>query len=141
MGEATKDEKWKPSDPDKYPLPVDGVYNLKDKKGILRVANGKIVRVGYYCDDTKYDSTTVNGISCGSTSQAILDKFGKETEVLCRKGGDEIVDPWEHTVRLYLTKKYHVEYYLQQDSVSAFVVFNPEYFKIPKGYIPCSEKF
>lgn len=60
---------------------ADGDYLLSDVK--VQIKNNKVEYIAYVCESDGYDSTELNGISCGGRGDEILNKFGSEVRVLC----------------------------------------------------------
>lgn len=91
---------------------------------LIVLQQGKVVDLQHICLDDSVDMTSTNGIYCGATSERILEKYGKEIDVLCRFEPDDDVDRYE---RRFSSDKFQTYYVLSKNSVSRVGVFKSDY--------------
>lgn len=119
--------------------PNDGSYAPSKFNGVVDIYEGKVVRVGYYCNANQYDSTALNRISCGDSSQAIENKFGNKIVAMCQIGEDKPKETFLYRARMYIAKQYNVAYLLDNNKVTALVLYDGNSEMAPIGYTTCNK--
>jgi hypothetical protein len=138
MGKVVKDTKNSERRQSDFPDTNDGIYDVPSTKAFAWVVRNRVDSIAYQCSEDSYDSTQVNGIYCGDSSEKISEKFGDNILVQCQlKDDSKIIDPFEHKVRMYEIKKFGVRYFLFENKVAAIDVFSSDGFKTLKSYGSC----
>jgi hypothetical protein len=101
-------------------------YGNDEDKVWVHFLDDKVIAVNYSCNDN-YDYTSINGISCGYTSEDIVEKYGGKVRVLCNA-------KLKIAGRAYDIVENGIRYILHYNKVVAFSVNKPEYLKTFVGY-------
>lgn len=99
------------------------------------VTDNLVVHINQYCKE-KFDFLVLNNISCNSSGEEIVSKYGKDLLVQC------LIDKTEKYYiehRVYDISKYGVRYHLFSNKVAAMTVASPEKIKSYTGtnWKPC----
>jgi hypothetical protein len=90
-------------------------------------------------DCRENDKDTINGISCGDTSEEIFNKFGKSNiQVYCKKPDPK--EPELKQIRLYESQQYLVTYGMHLNKVRAIFVKGPDSRKKSESWILCDSQ-
>lgn len=134
VGELKKDKKSTDANSG-YVLPSDGYYDFtNDKYSTVKIINDKVASIEYFCESENY-FLPINGISCGTRGDVILEKFGKDVEVFCLINPEVEYD--KDLVRAYAVKKYQIRYFLGQNEVVGFKVAKPDDLVSNKNWKEC----
>jgi len=109
-GKLKKHADTKPSDED--------LYEVSSNSGIYVDIATKLV-TGIYIDCSNYQSSKLNGIGCGDSSESIQNKFKGDISALCEP--DDTKDKGD-PLRVYDVPKYGVRYILQKNVVVGMVL-------------------
>lgn len=137
---AIKNIDWVNKNPEKYPLEIDGSYNLKTNGDSAMVSNGIVETVEHVCSENSYDDTSLIGIKCEDTGEDVIERFNGLVEVACPDKGEKFLDPYENTVRIYSVNKFGVQYFLFENHVKALFLSTAGSLKPAKGYSDCRNK-
>lgn len=95
-------------------------FDLEIGETQINVENSKVIHITHECKE--YDLTSINGITCNSSSEKILEKYDRKIRILCPKEKSANSDIY----RVYDSVEYGVRYFLMQNKVTAFTIANPE---------------
>ncbi len=96
-------------------------YNNKLRRVTVRIKDEKVVSIYYICDNTKFDSTNINGIGCFDKGDRLLNSFVGDIRVLCAR--DKSKDDHVH-YRVYDHLKFGVRYYLYANEIQAISIMD-----------------
>jgi hypothetical protein len=96
------------------------MYTNDKKTQQFKVENGVVKRIAMICGQSD-SMTKFQNIFCNDAGEKVLEKFGKEVKVLCRKKEDEFKDK----LRMYDVEKYGVRFGIEYNKVKAFIVTEP----------------
>lgn len=125
-GKLKKQSETKPSDED--------LYEVNSESGIYVDKANQLV-AGIYISCSNYQSTKINGIGCGDSSESIRDKFKGDISELCEpEDTKDKGDP----LRVYDVSKYGVRYILQKNAVVGMVLRSKDFWTEKKTkWIAC----
>ena len=96
-------------------------YKNKEKFTTVGINNSKVVYVSFSCSEG-YEYTSVNGISCDTSGDIVLDKYENSIRVQCLKNKN---DENYLRLRIYDSEKFGIRHYLLSNKVLAFVIASP----------------
>lgn len=96
-------------------------YKNKEKFTNVGIRDSKVVYVSFSCSEG-YEYTSVNGISCDTSGDIVLDKYDNSIRVQCLKNKN---DENYLRLRIYDSGKFGIRHYLLSNKVLAFVIANP----------------
>ena len=102
--------------------------NLKERLGVV-IKDYFVSEVTYICNDS-YEYTSVNGISCDSLGDSILEKYGSDVRVQCLKNKS---DKDYTSYRVYDAVKFGVRHHVFSNHVKAFHIVKHEELKDATG--------
>ena len=94
-------------------------YYVNSEKSLRVVfVDNKVIRISYNCLEQN-DYTSVNGVTCASSGDNVLDRYEKEILIQCRKDKND-----ENFLihRVYDAGKFNVRYHLLSNEVAGFVI-------------------
>jgi hypothetical protein len=114
-------------------------FEIKNTNLLFDVKKGSDKVDTIVIDCRENDKDTINGISCGDTSEEILNKFGKnDIQIYCKKPDSK--DPESKQIRLYESKEYLITYGLHLNKVRAIFVKGPDSRKKSQSWILCDSQ-
>ena len=113
----------------------DSLYENSETGASFFVTNNVVIHINQYCKE-KYNFQTLNKISCNSSGDDIILKYGKDLLIQCLT---DKTDKYYIEHRGYDVSKYGVRYHLFSNKVAAFTVTSPEKLKSYTGlnWKPC----
>jgi len=125
-------------------------YDISDQKNreISFDKNNLLISLGETCSDDKGKNgpafEPINGIGCGATSEAIINKYGKNNiRIQCLKNPEKSDQSGRTALkfRVYDAVDYGVRHWLASDYTYAIIVTRPDTLKSWTGinWIPCED--
>lgn len=100
----------------------DDMYLIDKSFGFYTEIKGKTVTaIVKGCNSDESYSIEINGISCGNSSEKIIERFGKDVVVKCEVNPDRGESP----SRYYEVSKYGIRYQLVKNAVVVFRILPP----------------
>jgi hypothetical protein len=128
LGEAFSDTTFRlgPFKEIKYgDAPHEKLFWHEERNVTVTTRDGRVDTISYSCAQ-RYDNTSINQIGCQDSGERIKEEFQKLTRILC--GPDKERNEGAE-VRLYEVPKYGVQYILQLDKVTGFLIAAPNAFE------------
>ncbi len=97
------------------------VYTNKETLTTVTIEKNKISMVVYVCKN-EGEYTVINGVSCGESSEAILEKYGSDARAQCLKDKN---DKSYSSYRVYDAPKFGVRHHVFSNKVGAFQIMPP----------------
>jgi len=98
-------------------LYLTGKYNYEAYR--VNYYDDKVVSIVYYCSDYSYSAHKLSGrVYIGYNLQSLKDFFGEPTGVSSHKDG---------VARIYSFEKYQVLFFLKENKVFGYGIYNPQY--------------
>lgn len=112
---------------------TDGYYVFDKDTLTVTIKNNRVEKILVGCTD---GGNSLNGISCGSNGDEILNKFGRDIRVLC----NVTADPDKNSLRVYEIVKYGTRYYLRLNTVNQMMITSPATLNsyVSKKWAECS---
>ena len=82
------------------------------------IHKNKVSAIRYFCNLNGYDATSINRIGCGDSSDNIINKFNDGSTILCKED--------HNRSRIYSVDTYGISYFLFENKVIGFAVYNPK---------------
>jgi len=124
--------------------PPTARYTLANKQTFFDLSAGTVRTIYHKCDRTFATlppsggfAPALNGVTCGTSGDKILEKFGQRVTVSCLKQDASTPHYDKDLLRLYATATYNVGYYLYQNRVVGFRVAAPETLAAQTLWEPC----
>lgn len=96
-------------------------YTSKSSSRVIEIEGGHVTLIGYLCNE-RSDYTSIGGIECGASGDAVFNRFKSAVKVQCLRDKS---DPDHFRYRAYDVENFGVRYVLESNRVYQFVVMPP----------------
>ncbi len=93
-------------------------YENKNTSLTVTIKDKLVSQVNYICKESS-EYTSINGISCGSSGDLILEKYGNDVRVQCLKNKS---DKFYASYRVYDVVRYGVRHHVVSNSIKGFMI-------------------